>query len=78
MQSLHCNAVQRCIVQDHNSISVECKALEGQQGVVGLDNNIAGLVLIWEDTARQCGNSATLHSLKSMFYRAVIYGLKQA
>lgn len=63
MQPLHCNAVQRSIVQDHNSISIEGKTLEGQQGVVGLDNHITGLILVWEDTARQCGMSASQECL---------------
>ena len=52
MQPLNCNAIQGGVVQDHHSISIQGQALEGQQGVVRLNYNITGLILIWKDTAR--------------------------
>ena len=53
MQPLDCNAIQGSVVQDDNSISIQGEALEGEQGVVWLNHHIAGLVLVWEDTASQ-------------------------
>lgn len=53
MQPLDCNAVQSSVVQDHNSISIEGEALEGEQRVVRLHHHVTGLVLVREDTASQ-------------------------
>ena len=53
MQPFNCNPVQRRVVQHNNSVSIEREALESQQGVVGLDYHIAGLILVWKHTAEQ-------------------------
>ena len=53
MQPFNSNPVQCRVVQHDDSISVEREALEGQQGVVRLNNYIAGLILVGEHTAKQ-------------------------
>lgn len=50
MKTIHSNTVQSCVVQNNNTISIQCQALQSEQGVVGLDNNITCLHLVWEDT----------------------------
>lgn len=53
MQPLNCNPIESGVVQDDYRIGIQRKALEGQQGVVGLDDDIAGCVfiLVWKHAA---------------------------
>ena len=53
MEPLHCNAIEGSVVQHHHSIGIQGQALQGQQGVVGLNHHITRLILVWEDTASQ-------------------------
>lgn len=53
MEPLDCNAIEGSVVQHHHSISIQSQALQGQQGIVGLNHHVTRLVLVWEDAARR-------------------------
>ena len=52
MQPLYSNAIQSCVVQHHYGVGIERETLEGEQGVVGLDHHVTGLILVGKDTAQ--------------------------
>ena len=59
MQALHSYPVEGGVVQDHDSIRVQCQPLQREHGVVGLHHDVAGrrLILVGKHAA------ATSHEL---------------
>lgn len=52
VQSIHCNTVQRGVVQNNRAVAVLHEPLQRQHRIVWLYHNVAALSLIWEDTVR--------------------------
>jgi hypothetical protein len=51
VEALHGNAVQRGVVEDHDGVGVVREALEREQRVVGLHDDVAALALVGEHAA---------------------------
>lgn len=51
VQPLHGDAIEGRVIQHHHRISIQRQALQGEQGVVGLDHHIARLALVWKHAA---------------------------
>lgn len=59
--------IESGVVEDHDGVCVLCEALQREQGVVGLHDDVAGFVLVWEHGV----------GLDDLFGKAIVEALEQ-